>query len=101
MTPTTELESLKTEPAVQAFTLLRAGFTAAPILFGLDKFFDVMTNWTIYLAPEFNDIIPGNAHQAMLAVGAIEILAGLIVAIRPRIGAYVVAAWLAGIILNL
>ena len=88
-------------PAFQAFALLRIGFTVAPILFGLDKFLNWLVDWKIYLAPEFNDLIPGNAHQAMLAVGVIEIVAGVIVATRPRIGGFVVAAWLAGIILNL
>ena len=89
------------DPAFQAFWLLRIGFTVAPILFGLDKFFDVFVDWQIYLAPEIDDVLPGDAHQAMLAVGVIEILAGLIVAVRPRFGGYLVAAWLAGIILNL
>ncbi len=89
------------DPAYQAFWLLRIGFIVAPILFGLDKFFDVLVNWERYLAPEINDLIPGNAHQAMLAIGVIEIVAGLVVAIRPRFGGYLVAAWLAGIIVNL
>jgi hypothetical protein len=90
------------EPVQQAFWLLRIGFTVAPIAFGLDKFAEVLTNdWERYLAPAFNDIIPGSAHDAMLIVGVIEILAGLLVAVAPRIGAYVVAGWLAGIILNL
>jgi hypothetical protein len=88
-------------PAFQAFALLRIGFTVAPILFGLDKFLDWLVDWRIYLAPELNDIIPGNAHQAMLAVGVIEIVAGLVVALRPKFGGYLVAAWLAGIIVNL
>jgi hypothetical protein len=88
-------------PAYQAFGLLRAGFTVAPILFGLDKFADWLVDWRIYLAPELNDLIPGNAHQAMLAVGVIEILAGVVVALRPRFGGYLVAAWLGGIIVNL
>ena len=88
-------------PAFQAFTLLRVGFTALPILFGLDKFLDWLVDWRIYLAPEINDVIPGNAHQAMLAVGVIEIVAGLVVAVRPKFGGYLVAAWLAGIITNL
>ena len=89
------------EPGVQAFTVLRVGFTVAPILFGLDKFFNLMTDWTQYLAPWINDIVPGTAQQAMYAVGAIEIVAGILVAVAPRIGGYVVAAWLGGIILNL
>jgi hypothetical protein len=89
------------DPAFQAYALLRVGFVVAPILFGLDKFFDWLVEWPIYLAPELDDLIPGTAHQAMLAVGVIEIVAGLIVAVRPKVGAYVVAAWLAGIIVNL
>ena len=88
-------------PAFQAFALLRIGFTVAPILFGLDKFMDWLVDWRIYLAPEINDLVPGNAHQAMLAVGVIEIVAGLVVALRPKFGGYLVAAWLAGIIVNL
>jgi hypothetical protein len=89
------------DPAFQAYTLLRTAFTIAPIAFGLDKFFDVLTNWEQYLAGPFNDIIPGTAHQAMLMVGVVEILAGLLVAVRPDLGSYVVAAWLAGIIVDL
>ena len=89
------------DPAFQGYALLRLGFTVAPILFGLDKFLDWLVDWRIYLAPEINDLIPGDAHQAMLAIGAIEIVAGLAVAIRPRFGGYLVAAWLGGIIVNL
>jgi hypothetical protein len=89
------------DPTFQAFSLLRVAFTVAPILFGLDKFLDWLVDWEIYLAPEINDIVPGNAHQAMLAVGAVEIVAGLVVALRPKFGGYLVAAWLAGIITNL
>lgn len=85
----------------EAFLLLRTVFTVAPILFGLDKFANVMTNWPKYLAGQFNDLIPGDAHQAMLMVGVVEIVAGLLVFLRPRIGAYVVVLWLAGIITNL
>jgi hypothetical protein len=88
-------------PAFQAFTLLRIGFVVAPILFGLDKFLDWLVDWRVYLAPEINDLVPGNAHQALLAVGVIEIVAGLVVAVRPKFGGYLVAAWLAGIITNL
>jgi hypothetical protein len=100
----TEVPSARHElsnPLFQAFTLLRVGFTVAPILFGLDKFLNWLVDWRIYLAPQLNDIIPGNAHQAMLIVGAIEIVAGLVVALRPKFGGYLVAAWLAGIIVNL
>ena len=89
------------DPAIQAFWLLRIGFTVAPILFGLDKFAHVLVNWDRYLAPEISEHLPGSAHQIMYVVGAIEIVAGLVVAIRPRFGGYLVAAWLAGIIVNL
>lgn len=89
------------DPRYQAFALLRVAFTVAPIAFGLDKFFNVMVDWPSYLAPWINDIAPGSGRQFMYFVGATEILAGLIVALKPRYGAYVVAAWLAGIIVNL
>ncbi|MBC3191900.1 hypothetical protein H7X46_12585 [Pseudonocardia sp. C8] len=87
--------------AHQAFLLLRTGFTVAPILFGLDKFAGVLTDWEQYLAPQIDGLVPGTAHHAMLAVGVVEILAGILVGVLPRIGGYVVAAWLAGIIVNL
>ena len=86
----------------QAFLLLRIAFTAAPILFGLDKFAEVLTDdWTKYLAPVFNDVIPGDAGDAMHIVGVVEIAAGLVVAAIPRFGGLLVAGWLAGIIVNL
>lgn len=88
-------------PDRQAFLLLRAGFVLAPILFGLDKFFNFMVEWPDYLAPWVNDIVPGSGQEAMYVVGCVEILAGLLVAVAPRLGAYVVAAWLAGIVVNL
>jgi len=95
-------EAVRSDPAVQAFLLLRIAFTVAPILFGLDKFVGVLTDdWTKYLATQFNDLIPGSAQDAMYMVGVVEIVAGLLVAINPRIGGLVVAAWLAGIIVNL
>jgi hypothetical protein len=89
------------DPVFQAFTLLRIGFVVAPILFGLDKFAHVLVDWDIYLAPRLDDIVPGSAHQAMYVVGVIEIVAGLVVAIRPRYGSLLVTGWLAGIIVNL
>ena len=95
------LRTRLTNPAFQAFALLRIGFTVAPILFGLDKFFNWLVDWPIYLAPEINDVIPGNAHQAMLGIGVVEIVAGLVVAVRPKFGGYLVAAWLGAIIVNL
>ena len=87
--------------ANQVFWVLRIGFTALPILFGLDKFTNLMTDWTRYLAPQIDRIVPGTAHQAMLAVGVIEIVAGVVVALLPRFGGPLVAVWLAGIIVNL
>ena len=89
------------DPTFQAFALLRTVFTVAPILFGLDKFFDILTDWNQYLAPWINDIVPGSATTAMEIVGVIEVAAGILVALAPRIGAYVVALWLLGIIVNL
>lgn len=85
----------------RAFFLLRTVFTVAPILFGLDKFFGLLTNWDSYLAPWIDAILPGTAHQAMFAVGIIEIVAGIVVAVAPKFGSLVVVAWLAGIIVNL
>ena len=87
--------------AHQAFWLLRIGFTVAPILFGLDKFFNWSVFWPDYLAGWVNDIVPGSGQDFMHVVGAVEIAAGLLVAVAPRIGAFVVAAWLGGIVVNL
>jgi hypothetical protein len=93
---------LTEDPGYQVFWALRIGFTALPILFGLDKFAHVLTNdWTRYLATQVNDLIPGNADHAMHLVGAVEIVAGLVVLLVPRFGAPLVAAWLVGIIVNL
>ena len=87
--------------SAQAFRLLRTVFVVAPIAFGLDKFLGLLVDWDRYLAPWINDLVPGTAHQAMLLVGVVEIVAGLAVAVHPRFGALLVAAWLAGIIVNL
>jgi uncharacterized membrane protein YphA (DoxX/SURF4 family) len=92
---------LKSDPAYQAFWLLRVGLTVAPILFGADKFANVLVNWEQYLAPWIRDASPFTATHTMYIVGVIEIVAGLAVAIKPRYAAYIVAAWLAGIIINL
>ena len=95
-------EAVRSDPAVQALLLLRIAFTVAPILFGLDKFAGVLTDdWTKYLSPQFNDLIPGDAATAMHIVGVVEIVAGLVVAAAPRFGGLLVAGWLAGIIVNL
>ena len=85
----------------QAFVLMRVAFTVAPIAFGVDKFFNVLVDWPVYLAPWINDIAPGSGQEFMYFVGVTEIVAGLLVALKPRYGAYVVAGWLGGIILNL
>jgi uncharacterized membrane protein YphA (DoxX/SURF4 family) len=88
--------------ARQAFLLLRIAFTVAPILFGLDKFANVLTDdWTKYLSSEFNSILPGNADDAMSIVGVVEVVAGVVVAVAPRYGSLLVAGWLGGIIVNL
>ncbi|MCB8901824.1 MULTISPECIES: hypothetical protein [unclassified Streptomyces] len=89
------------DPGYQAFVILRIGFTVAPIVFGLDKFTNLLVDWPIYLAPWIDDIVPGSAQAAMYAVGAIEIVAGVTVALAPRFGGWLVAGWLAGIIVNL
>ena len=93
--------AVREDPAYQAYLILRTGFVVAPILFGLDKFANLLTDWPAYLAPAVDRLIPGTATTAMVAVGVIEIVAGLVVAVRPKIGGYLVAAWLAGIIVNL
>jgi hypothetical protein len=93
---------LRRDPAAQAFLLLRIAFTAAPILFGLDKFAEVLTDdWTRYLASEFNAILPGSAQDGMYIVGAVEVVAGLVVLVTPRFGGLLVAGWLGGIIVSL
>src|SRR5881398_1549119 len=89
------------EPAWQAYELLHWGFVAAPVIAGLDKFTHLLTDWDKYLAPGLARALPVTPHVFMLATGVIEIIAGLLVALKPKIGAYVVAAWLAGIIVNL
>ena len=85
----------------QAFALLWMAFAVAPVAFGLDKFFNIMVDWPIYLAPWIDAIVPGSAQELMYAVGAVEIVAGIAVAVRPRYGAWLVAAWLGAIIVNL
>jgi uncharacterized membrane protein YphA (DoxX/SURF4 family) len=89
------------DPRYQAFALMRLAFCVAPIAFGLDKFFNILVDWPIYLAPWINDLAPGTGQQFMYFVGVTEIVAGVAVALKPRYGAYVVAGWLAGIIVNL
>lgn len=91
----------RSTPSYQAFQILRAGFVAAPILAGADKFFHLLCNWDMYLAPVIAHLLPLSGHGLMSAIGVVEIAAGLLVALKPRIGAYVVSVWLLGIIFNL
>ncbi|MEA2312973.1 MAG: hypothetical protein QOE28_2941 [Solirubrobacteraceae bacterium] len=94
--------TLRSDPTAQALTLLRVAFVVAPILFGIDKFAGVLNDdWTRYLSTQFDGLIPGSAADAMHAVGVVEVLAGLAVAVTPRYGGLLVAGWLGGIILNL
>jgi len=95
------LHRLKADPAYQGYTLLRIGFTVAPIVFGADKFANLLVDWEQYLAPWLRHLSPLSATHTMYVVGVIEIVAGLAVAVRPRYGALLVAAWLGGIIVNL
>ncbi len=96
-----DLELLKTDPAYQSFTLLGIGFTVLPIVMGADKFANVLVNWEQYLAPWIRNVSPLSATHTMHIVGVIEIIAGVAVALKPRYAAYIVAAWLAGIVINL
>ena len=96
-----EVEATATRPAYQAYQILRMGFTVAPILFGLDKFFNLMVSWEQYVPPFVNNMLGGRGHYLMLAVGVIEIVAGLGVAFKPKVFAYVVSAWLLLIVINL
>src|SRR3954469_8389929 len=93
--------AVRADPRYQAYAVMRIGFAALPIVMGVDKFFNALTSWPQYLADWIDNIVPGTAQQLMYVVGGIEIAAGILVAVRPRLGAYVVAAWLAGIIINL
>jgi hypothetical protein len=94
-------DAVASEPAYQAYQILKLGFTVAPIVAGLDKFFHLLVNWDQYLPPLVNNLTGGHGHQLMLAVGVIEIVAGIGVALMPRLFAYVVSAWLLLIVVNL
>ena len=95
------IEEIKADPGYQAFWLMRIAFTIAPILFGIDKFANVLVDWEKYLAPWIRNVSPLSATGTMHVVGVIEIVAGVAVALKPRYAAYIVAAWLAGIVINL
>jgi hypothetical protein len=85
----------------QAFRILQVAFVLAPIIAGLDKFFGFLVNWDQYLSPTIAGMLPVAPHTFMLAVGVVEILAGLIVAAKPYFGGYLVTLWLWAIIANL
>ena len=93
--------ALRNDPAYQAWRILHVAFIVAPIVAGLDKFFGLLVNWDQYLAPIFAQLSPVGGHNLMLAIGVVEVIAGLVVFWKPRIGGYLVAVWLWGIILNL
>lgn len=92
---------ITSSPTYQAYQILHFAFVVAPILAGLDKFFHLLVNWDMYLAPAIANLSPIGGHNLMLVIGIIEIVAGILVALKPRIGAYVVSAWLLGIVINL
>lgn len=96
-----DVTTSSTRPAYQAYRILHVTFTAVPIVTGLDKFFHVLCNWDLYLAPAIAKISPIGGHNLMLVIGVVEIVAGLVVAFKPKYGAYLVMAWLWGIIINL
>jgi uncharacterized membrane protein YphA (DoxX/SURF4 family) len=93
--------AVKSDVSYQAFLILRFGFIVAPIVAGLDKFLHILTDWDKYLPAVVNNALGGNGHQFMMVVGVIEIIAGIGVALKPRIFAYVVSVWLVLIIVNL
>jgi uncharacterized membrane protein HdeD (DUF308 family) len=90
-----------TQPGYQAFRILQLGFVVAPIVAGVDKFFNWLTNWTQYVAPQITQALSMSARGFMMLVGVVEVAAGVLVLLKPKIGAYVVCAWLLGIIGNL
>jgi len=99
MTPTTAVEVRS--PSYQAFQILHIAFIVAPIAAGADKFFHILANWDVYCVAAIPNMIGLSVHTFMQLVGVVEIVAGLIVAVAPRIGSWIVAAWLACIIVNL
>ena len=88
-------------PAYQAYQILHVGFVIAPIVAGLDKFFNLLVNWEQYLPSFVNKMVGGHGHELMLVAGVIEIIAGLGVLFKPKFFAYVVSAWLLMIVVNL
>lgn len=96
-----DAKSRVSSPAYQAYQILRLGFIVAPIVAGLDKYFHFLVDWNQYLPPFIDGLTGGHGHELMLAVGVIEIVAGLGVAFKPKVFAYVVSAWLLLIVVNL
>jgi len=101
VSPSITVDDSLANPSYQAYQILRIGFTVAPIIAGVDKFLGLLVNWDQYLPPVVNNMLGGAGHQFMYIVGAIEIVAGIGVFLKPKIFAYVVAAWLVAIIVNL
>lgn len=99
--PTRPTSASWSDPSYQAFRLLQIGFIVAPIVAGADKFLNLLTDWSQYLWPGFADVLGLSAGAFMAVVGVVEIVAGLVVALKPRFGGYLVSVWLLGIILNL
>jgi len=91
----------RSSPSYQAYQILHLSFTVAPVVAGIDKFFHLLGNWDQYLAPWVASLSPVSGHTLMLATGVIEASAGILVAVRPRLGAPIVGAWLCLIIINL
>ena len=87
--------------AYQAYQILHVGFVVAPIVAGIDKFFNLLVNWEQYLPPFVNQMVGGHGHELMIVAGVIEIVAGLGVLFKPKFFAYVVSAWLLMIVVNL
>jgi hypothetical protein len=96
-----DAKSRVSSPAYQAYQILRLGFIVAPIVAGLDKYFHLLVDWNQYLPPFIDGLTGGHGHELMFAVGVIEIVAGLGVAFKPKVFAYVVSAWLLLIVVNL
>ncbi|MGO4341905.1 hypothetical protein [Phycicoccus sp. Soil748] len=101
LAPHARTRRLHRDPSYQAYAVLRGAFVVAPVVFGLDKFTNLLVRWDQYLAPVLSRPLPVSPHQAMYAVGVVEVLAGLLVLLHPRLGSVVVAAWLGGIVVNL
>src|ERR1044071_258392 len=98
---TNDVRARPSSSSYQAYQILHLAFIVAPVVAGLDKFFHLLVNWDQYLPPLVNNLVGGHGHELMLGVGIIEVVAGIGVAFKPKIFSYVVAAWLALIIVNL